>query len=119
MAKKRHTTQGVIEKIRMVARATGRPHQGDCLAHVVRADFDALAIQRARIMQPLKALFVLSFVTDRPMVAGAGTAADSAILLAGASNAMANIRGYKLVNDEIGTNHRVVARETWRHLAPH
>jgi iron complex transport system substrate-binding protein len=95
-----NTTQGVIEKIRMVALATGRPHQGDCLAHVVRADFDALAIQRARITHPLKALFVLSFVTDRPMVAGVGTAADSAILLAGASNAMADIRGYKLVNDE-------------------
>jgi heme transport system substrate-binding protein len=45
-------------------------------------------------------LFVLSFVTDRPMVGGSGTAADSAIRLAGASNAMADVRGYKLVNDE-------------------
>jgi heme transport system substrate-binding protein len=95
-----NTTEGVVEKIRMVARATGRSHQGECLAHVVRADFDALAVQRARITRPLKVLFVLSFVTDRPMVAGTGTAADSAIRLAGAGNAMADIRGYKLVNDE-------------------
>jgi len=95
-----NTTEGVMEKIQTVARATGKSHQGECLAHVVRGDFDALAAQRARIAQPLKVLFVLSFVTDRPMVGGTGTAADSAIRLAGASNAMADIRGYKLVNDE-------------------
>jgi iron complex transport system substrate-binding protein len=95
-----NTTEGVIEKIRIVARAAGRSHQGECLAHAVRADFDSLAVQRARITQPLKVMFVLSFVTDRPMVAGTGTAADSAVRLAGASNAMADIQGYKLVNDE-------------------
>ena len=45
-------------------------------------------------------LFVLSFMNDRPMIAGRNTAADGIIRLAGAVNASADFEGYKIVNDE-------------------
>jgi iron complex transport system substrate-binding protein len=96
----RDTADGVVAKIQLVAEVTGRRERGACLAASVRADFDALARQRAKVAGPLKILYVLSFVNDRPMVAGTGTAADSALGLAGAQNAMASMSGYKLVNDE-------------------
>ena len=55
---------------------------------------------RTRIPAPLRVLFLLSFMNDRPMVAGRATAADGIIRLAGAANAIAEFDGYKIVNDE-------------------
>ena len=46
---------------------------------------------------PRRVLFLLSFLNDRPMVAGRDTAADGIIRLAGAVNAMTEYEGYKLV----------------------
>ena len=94
------TPEGVIEKINLIAEATGRREQGRCLAAATQADFDALAAQRSRTAKPLRVLYVLSFVNGRPMVAGTDTAADNAIALAGAVNAISGVNGYKPVNDE-------------------
>ena len=47
---------------------------------------------RSRVDQPLKATFLLSFVNNRAMVAGRDTAADGIIKLAGATNAIAELR---------------------------
>jgi iron complex transport system substrate-binding protein len=96
----RASADGVADKIQIVAEATGQRAAGACLAASVRADFAALAVERARLPQPLKVMFVLSFANDRPMVAGTDTAADSAIALAGGVNVMSDMRGYKPVSDE-------------------
>ena len=93
----RFTGEGIIEKIRLIAQATGSAERGECLARLVEADLGALAALRARMR---KVLFVLSFVNGRPMVAGRATAADGIIALAGARNAVTDYDGYKLVNDE-------------------
>ena len=96
----RYTADGIVERVRLVARAAGAEARGQCLADKVAADLTVLAERRARIARPLRVMFVLSFVNDRPMVAGADTAADGIIKLAGGVNAIADYRGYKLVNDE-------------------
>jgi iron complex transport system substrate-binding protein len=67
---------------------------------LVESDLAALSAIRARIEQPRKTLFILSFMNGRPMVAGRATAADGIIALAGAHNVVTEFEGYKLVNDE-------------------
>jgi iron complex transport system substrate-binding protein len=95
-----YTGDGIVEKINVVAAATEAAASGKCLADAVSADLDAMAKLRQRIERPLRVLFLLSFVNDRPMVAGKVTAADGIIRLAGAVNAVTEFEGYKLVNDE-------------------
>lgn len=94
------TGEGIIEKIRLVAAATGETARGECLVRAVEADLATLAQVRSRISRRERVLFVLSFMNDRPMVSGRNTAADGIIRLAGAENAMTAYEGYKLVNDE-------------------
>ena len=96
----RFTGEGVVEKIRVIAKATGVVARGECLARAVEADLAALTALRQRIEQPIKVLFILSFMDGRPVVAGRNTAADGIITLAGAAHAITDYEGYKLVNDE-------------------
>jgi iron complex transport system substrate-binding protein len=95
-----YSGEGIIERIRLVAKAAGAEPRGSCLAAVAEADLAALARKRARVEKPLRVMFILSFVNDRPMVAGTETAADGIIRLAGAVNAVADYRGYKAITDE-------------------
>jgi iron complex transport system substrate-binding protein len=94
------SADGIVERIRLVARAAGAEARGACLAAAAEADLAALAQMQANIARPLRVMFVLSFVNDRPMVAGTDTAADGIIRLAGAVNAVADYRGYKAITDE-------------------
>jgi iron complex transport system substrate-binding protein len=94
------TGEGIVEKIRLIAQATGTVERGECLVKFVATDLAALAALRARITQPRKTLFVLSFMNGRPMVAGRATAADGIIKLAGAVNAVTEYEGYKPISDE-------------------
>jgi iron complex transport system substrate-binding protein len=94
------TGEGIIDKIRLVAAATGETARGECLVRAVDSDLAALAQVRGRIARRERVLFVLSFMNDRPMVSGRNTAADGILRLAGAENAMTIYEGYKLVNDE-------------------
>jgi iron complex transport system substrate-binding protein len=96
----RFTSESVVEKIHLIAQATNSVARGECLAKLVEADLEALAALRTRIGHPRKALFVLSFMNGRPMVAGRATAPDGMMKLAGAVNAVTEYEGYKLVNDE-------------------
>jgi iron complex transport system substrate-binding protein len=94
------TGKGIIEKIRVIAAATGVEKRGECLAKAVAADLDVLARLRAGIDKPARALFVLSFVGDRAQVAGRVTAAEGIMRLSGATNAITEFEGYKAVSDE-------------------
>jgi iron complex transport system substrate-binding protein len=94
------TGKGIAEKIRLIAAATGTSERGECLAEAVEADLAALAGLRERIPAPVRVLFLLSLMNDRPMVGGRATAANGIIKLAGAVNAVAEFDGYKIVNDE-------------------
>jgi iron complex transport system substrate-binding protein len=96
----RFTGKGIIEKIEIVAAAAGNPKGGACLAKAVAADLEALAQIRTQVDRPRKAMFLLTFMNDRAMVAGRTTAADGMIKLAGATNAIPDYEGYKPINDE-------------------
>src|SRR5262245_29924418 len=96
----RFTGDGIVEKIRIVAAATGVEQRGECLANAVAADLDALARLRAVITEPTRALFLLSFVGERAQVAGRATAPEGIMRLAGGVNAITEFEGYKPVSDE-------------------
>ena len=94
------TGEGIVEKIRLIAKATGTDERGECLARWVQTDLDAMADLRRRIDRPRKVMFLLSFLNGRPMVSGRSTAADGIIRLAGGVNAVTAYEGYKPVNEE-------------------
>jgi iron complex transport system substrate-binding protein len=94
------TGDGIIDKIRLIARATGTTERGECLVKRVQDDLDAMAHLRRRIEHPRKVMFLLSFLNGRPMVAGRATAPEGIIRLAGGRNAVDKYDGYKLINDE-------------------
>jgi len=92
--------EGLAKKIALIARAIGSEAEGDHLAQKVTAGFAALATSRAQIKRPLRVLFVLGVQNGRIMVGGKGTSADAVLDLAGASNAAANVNGFRPVGDE-------------------
>jgi iron complex transport system substrate-binding protein len=94
------TGDGILGKIRLIARDVGVPERGECLAAVVGEDLAALDAVREQIRRRIKVAFVLSLADGRPMMSGRGTAADGIIRMAGGSNAFDEFEGYKLVNDE-------------------
>ena len=96
----RFTGEGIVEKIKLIATATGQDKQGECLAKTVEADLAAMAKMRAGVTKPARVVFILSFQNGRAMVAGRNTGADGIIRLAGGVNAMAEFEGYKIVSDE-------------------
>jgi iron complex transport system substrate-binding protein len=113
------TGEGVLAKIRVIAKATGAVERGECLVRAVEADLAALAALRKRIDRSVKVLFILSLMNHRPMVAGRNTAADGIVKLAGAENAVTDYEGYKIVNDEAVIAARpdavlVMERQTFR-----
>jgi iron complex transport system substrate-binding protein len=94
------TPEGLVKKIRLIARAIGTEPEGDRLAQDVAAGFSALAALRGKIRRPVRALFVLGVQNGRIMVGGKGTSADAALSLAGAQNAAAGVNGFRPVGDE-------------------
>jgi iron complex transport system substrate-binding protein len=95
-----YTAEGIAEKVRLIADVAGVRDHGECLAGLVATDLGALEKLRAKITQPKKVLFVLSFLNGKPMVAGRNTAADGIIKLAGGVNAMDGYEGYRQIADE-------------------
>jgi iron complex transport system substrate-binding protein len=96
----RFTADGVLERIRVVAQAVGAGARGACLLDSVRSELAALEAVRSRVARPARVIFVMSFVNERPLVAGSDTAAEGIIALAGATNAVTGFHGYKLLTDE-------------------
>ena len=96
----RYDGSGIVEKIRMVAGVADAGGRGACLAQQVESDLASLATLRARITQPKRVMFVISFLNGKPMVAGRNTAADGIIRMAGAVNAIDAYEGYKQISDE-------------------
>lgn len=95
-----YSGEGVIQKIRLIAQATGAAERGECLVRAVSADLEALDRLRSQIARPARVMFVLSMAGDRLLVAGNNTAAEGIIRLAGAVNAVSGFDGYKAINEE-------------------
>ncbi|CAN5185989.1 hemin ABC transporter substrate-binding protein [soil metagenome] len=94
------TEDGILDKIRMVARVAGVEARGECLAAAVSSDLAWLRGLRVKAKTQPRVMFVMSFLDGRAMVAGQKTAANEIIKLAGGINVADNFDGYKIMNDE-------------------
>ncbi len=94
------TADGVVLRIEAVGRLVGKEQEAQALARDVTSSFASLTRQTKTIERPVRAIFVMSLQNGRPLTAGRGTAADSALRLAGAENAAAGFGGYKPMSDE-------------------
>ncbi|WP_245412147.1 heme/hemin ABC transporter substrate-binding protein [Methylocella silvestris] len=94
------TPEGVRRKIEILGETVGAKDAAAKLNREVGAGFAALDALRARIIKPVRALFVLSFANGRTLVGGRNTSAASMLALAGAVNAAEDVDGYKPMTDE-------------------
>ncbi len=94
------SAEGIVGKIRLIAKAVGAEAEGEKLAAKVMADFKALDEARAKVQRPLRALFVLGVQNGRVMVGGQNTSADAILKLAGATNVATAVNGFRPLPDE-------------------
>jgi len=98
--------KGILEKIRVVGTALGAEGKAEQLAAEVDARLKAAEKQTASIAERKRVLFILSAQGGKIQGAGANTAADGIIKLAGGVNAIEGFTGYKQLSDEAITTAR-------------
>jgi iron complex transport system substrate-binding protein len=93
--------EGLVETIRAVADAVGRPAAGAALAEEVADRMRRAEARLAGVSDRPSVVFLLSAARGAPMAAGRDTAADAAIRLAAGRNPLAaEMVGYKPLNTE-------------------
>jgi iron complex transport system substrate-binding protein len=95
-----YSAEGLVKKIRLIARAIGSAADGERVAETVTAGFAELARLRSKIGRPVRALFVLGVQNGRIMIGGRDTSAHAILELAGAHNVAAGVSGFRPVGDE-------------------
>jgi iron complex transport system substrate-binding protein len=94
------SVEGAKERIRSVARALGKPAEGEDLVRTLSAQMaDAEALLRGATSKP-KVLFVYARGAGALMVGGADTPADAMIQLAAGENAARGFEGFKPLTAE-------------------
>ena len=95
-----HSIEALLDNVRQIALAIGRPEAGERLA--VQLEIEWRRLQAAIVVpaNPPRVLFVLSHVAGNVQVAGQDTAADALIRLAGARNALQGFRGFRPLSAE-------------------
>jgi iron complex transport system substrate-binding protein len=94
------TPEGIVRKVRLVARVLGAEAEGERVVAQVEADFKTLAERAGRIKQPVRAMFILALQGGRVVVGGQGTSADAILKLAGAQNVATGVNGFRPVPNE-------------------
>lgn len=93
--------EAVGPRIRAVGAAVGLAAQAETLAATVEAEITAIKARSSGLAgQKKRVLFALSVANGRVMAAGANSAADTMIRLAGGINAASAMTGYKPMTDE-------------------
>jgi len=95
-----YTHDGILEKVRIVGKALGADAKAEALAAGIDARLKAAEKQTASIKERKRVLFVLTIQGGKIMAAGADTAADGIVKLAGGVNAVEGFSGYKQMSDE-------------------
>jgi iron complex transport system substrate-binding protein len=98
-----YDSAAILKKIEIVGAFLGVPEKAAELSAQVSADLDAAIADADKRpdAERKRVLFILSFQNGRVMAAGAGTAADGILELAGAINATDHkFQGYKPLADE-------------------
>lgn len=96
----RASPDGVVAKIRAVAKALGLDAEGERLASEVATGFESSKAVVERYDKQPRVLFLLSAGSGAPRAAGAATEATRIIQLAGARNAVTGFEGYKPLTPE-------------------
>lgn len=91
---------GVAAKIDAVATALNLPDAGAALQARVAAQLEQARIAGDALPRSPRVMFILSMQGGRLLVGGAGTSAEAMILLAGGTNAVTALDGYKPLTDE-------------------
>src|SRR5262245_42168484 len=91
---------GILAKIKAVGDAIGAEDKAKALAATVDKDLSAAESRAAGIAKRQRVLFILSAEGGKILAAGADTAADGIIKLAGGENAVDGYHGYKQLADE-------------------
>lgn len=94
------TPADVEAKIRDIGRLTDHAKAADALATSVAHTFAELATAVAAMRSHPRAVFLMSMGQGSPMAAGNDTAADRALMLAGAINVAHDVPGYKAISPE-------------------
>jgi iron complex transport system substrate-binding protein len=92
--------ESVIAKIELVGKLTGKTAEAQAMIAQGRADMASLAAKLAAVPARPRVLFLLSMSGGAPQAAGAGTAADGIIKLAGGTNAVEGYSGYRPLTPE-------------------
>lgn len=100
LIKETYDEEGVVYKILEVGKALSVDNKAQTLAAEVKKDFRAAEELIQNILIPKKVLFVLSYKGGKIMAAGTDTSAHGMITMAGATNALIGIKGYKPITDE-------------------
>lgn len=99
-----HGAAAALARVRAIGTALGRPAEADALARRLQGELDAFAAALATGLatgaERPRVLFLLSLGSGAPMAAGAGTAADAMIRLAGGRNVLATRQGYRPIGAE-------------------
>jgi iron complex transport system substrate-binding protein len=92
--------ESVVAKIELVGKLTGKTAEAQAMIAQGRADMASLAAKLAAVPARPRVLFLLSMGGGAPQAAGAGTAADGIIKLAGGTNAVEGYNGYRPLTPE-------------------
>ncbi len=92
--------ESVVAKIELVGKLTGKTAEAQAMIAQGRAEMASLAAKLAAVPTRPRVLFLLSMGGGAPQAAGAGTAADGIIKLAGGTNAVEGYSGYRPLTPE-------------------
>jgi iron complex transport system substrate-binding protein len=91
---------GIVRRVEIVAQAVDAADRGKALAAEIEQGFARLSEEKKKVDPTVRALFVLSLQNGRPLVGGQGTTADAMLGLAGATNVVSSLSGWKPLSDE-------------------
>lgn len=95
-----HGFDNLLTNVGQVAGALGRAEAGAALQDRLRLEWAATRATIQKSARPPRVLFVFSHAANNVQVAGADTAADAMIRLAGGVNAMSGFAGYRPLTAE-------------------
>ena len=98
----RHTTQGIIDKIRYIGNIIDQPESANRLIEqrILPRVAELQRLASDRRLAAKKILFVLSLQSGSPLVGGLETSANGVINMTGGRNAMTDVTGWKPASSE-------------------
>src|SRR5690606_8299829 len=94
------TPEGLVRKIRTIAKALDREEEGEAFAREKQKELLRLEKVLARTERKPGVLFLLSVGRGAPLAAGTGTTVHALIEMAGGTNVLSGLEGYKPLNPE-------------------